>query len=128
MENSRQDNELPQCYTEWGWQYHHLGIPTTEKRKDESYLPQFKLYVSGFPSSPFGVEWMRYEPDSPIDERVRARPHIAFVVNDLDYELAIRPVEVITPPNLPSDGLRVAMVAHDGAVIELMEFSKSNKR
>jgi hypothetical protein len=119
----RQDNELPQCFTEWGWKYHHLGIPTTEKREDENYLPQFKLYVSGFPTSPFGVEWMRYEPDSPIDERVRTRPHVAFVVNDLDYELAIRPVEVITPPNLPSDGLRVAMVEHDGAIIELMEFS-----
>ena len=24
----RPDNALPQCTEEWGWKYHHLGIPT----------------------------------------------------------------------------------------------------
>jgi hypothetical protein len=37
----------------------------------ETYLPQFKLYVSGFDTSPFGIEWMRFEPDSPIDELIK---------------------------------------------------------
>jgi hypothetical protein len=104
------------------WEFRQRRI-----RENERYLPQFKLYVSGFPTSPFGIEWMRYEPNSPIDEHVQTKPHIAFVVNDLDYELTVRPVEVITPPNLPSDGLRVAMVEHNRAVMELMEFSKTGK-
>ena len=41
--------------------YHHLGIPTKEKLKDECYLPHLKMYVSGYGKSLYGVEWVRYE-------------------------------------------------------------------
>jgi len=51
-------------------------------------------------------------------------PHLAFVVEDLDFELAHRNFNVITEPNYPSDGLRVAMIEHNGTPIELMEFEK----
>ena len=27
--------------------YHHLGIPTIDKRPNEEYIPHFKMYVSG---------------------------------------------------------------------------------
>lgn len=67
----RQDSELPPCIKFWGWKYHHLGIPTNKKMTNERYLPQFKFYVSGFSKSPFGVEWMRFEKDSPIDKFVQ---------------------------------------------------------
>ena len=39
--------------------YHHIGIPTQERRDDEQYLPEFKVYVTSFDRSPFGVEWLR---------------------------------------------------------------------
>ena len=80
---------------EWGWKYHHLGIPTDKAMPDETYIPQFKLYVSGFGSSPFGIEWMRYEKDSPVDKLIQSVPHIAFEVNDLDYELANRDLKIL---------------------------------
>lgn len=125
MAVSRLDNELPESIEKWGWKYHHIGIPTKTVMPNERYLPQFKLYVSGFGSSPFGIEWMRYEADSPIDELIQMVPHIAFEVADLDYELANRDLEVITEPNPPSDGVRVAMIIHNGAPIELIEFEKN---
>jgi hypothetical protein len=122
VKKNRSDNELPLATNEWGWKYHHLGIPTDNKMPGEKYLPQFKFYVSGFEFSPFGIEWMRFEEDCPVDMLIQTVPHLAFVVEDLDYELATRDFRVITPPNKPSSGVRVAMIEHNGAPIELMEF------
>jgi hypothetical protein len=120
----RNDNELAECVEHWGWKYHHLGIPTKEKMPDERYISQFKFYVSGFSTSPFGVEWMRFEADSPIYPLIQSVPHIAFEVRDLDYELKNRNFKIITEPNPPSEGVRVAMIEHNGAPIELIEFEK----
>ena len=48
--------------------------------------------------------------------------HIAFEVDDLDEELKRRDFELLTPPNPPSDGVRVAMIEHNGVPLELIEF------
>jgi hypothetical protein len=125
MMKYRSEHELPQAIEEWGWKYHHLGVPTNQRMPGEIYLPQFKFYVSGFKSSPFGVEWMRFDKDSPINELVRTIPHIAFKVADLDYELVKRDFKIIGEPNSPAEGIRVAMIEHHGAPIELIEFERS---
>lgn len=125
MDNQRQEHEQPLATSEWGWRYHHLGVPTDKPIQGETYLPQFKLYVSGFDTSPFGIEWMRFEPDSPVDELIRKVPHIAFEVENLELELARHNLQILTPPNSPGEGIRVAMISHNGAPIELIEFSKN---
>ena len=117
----RLDHELPRAIAEWGWRFHHVGIPTQEIRPDEAHLDRFGMHVSGFPDSPYGVEWMRFDSGSPISELIRTVPHLAFVVDDL--EAALEGKEVLTPPGSPSEGLRVAMIVHNGAPIELMEFA-----
>ena len=100
-------------------EYHHVGIPTTQMRTNERYLEAYGLYVSGFEASEFGIEWMRFEPDSPLPELVKKLPHVAFEVDDL--EAALVGHDVIAEPSEPMAGIRVAMVVHDGAPIELME-------
>src|SRR5215831_14646578 len=120
----RLDYEMPESTRAWGWKYHHLGIPTDQVMPNEKYLKQFRLSVSGFDTSPFGIEWMRFEKDSPIDKLIQTVPHIAFEVVDLDFELANRDFKIITRPNAPSDGVRVAMIEHNSAPIELIEFRK----
>ena len=127
MEKLRLEHELPESIEKWGWKYHHIGIPIDKKMPNEKYLPQFKFYVSGFSTSPFGVEWMRFEEDSPIDILIQTIPHIAFEVENLDFELKNRDLNVITEPNPPADGIRVAMIEHNGAPIELIEFEKKIK-
>ena len=102
--------------------FHHVGIPTGTPRPDETHLPEYGLYVSGFASSPYGIEWMRWEPDSPLPELVRAVAHVAFEVDDLDAELAGR--EVLIAPNSPSPGLTVAFIVDNGAPVELMHFDR----
>jgi hypothetical protein len=100
-------------------EYHHLGIPTSVKMEKETYLEQFKLYVSGYEDSPYGIEWMRYEPDSPLPELVKTVPHIAFKVDNLDEELIGK--EIIIQPNSPAPGTMVAFIVDNGAPIEFIQ-------
>ena len=119
MNKPRKDHEPPAATGEWGWRFHHIGIPTRQPILGETYLPAFRLGVGGFDTSPFGIEWMRYEEDSPVDELIQTVPHIAFEVDDLDLELERHSFHILTPPNAPSSGVRVAMIEHNGAPVEL---------
>lgn len=127
MQIIRKEHEQPESIEKWGWKYHHLGIPTNIKMPDEKYLPHLKFYVSGFSTSPFGIEWMRFEDDCPISELVKTVPHIAFEVDDLDKTLNEHDFEIISEPSIPSEGVRVVMIKHNGAPIELIELRKTNK-
>jgi hypothetical protein len=124
METKRREHELPLATCDWGWRYHHIGIPTNEPIQDEIYLPEFKLYVGGFSTSPYGIEWMRFEAESPVHELIQRVPHIAFEVDNLDLELRKHNFNIITKPNSPAFGTRVAMIEHNGAPIELIEFQQ----
>lgn len=118
----RKEHELPLAIKKWGWKYHHLGIPTKQKQPNEVYLPQFKFYVSGFPTSPFGIEWMRFEHDSPVHPLIQEVPHLAFEVENIEKELQQHNFKMLAPPNSPADKIRVAMIEHEGAPVELIEF------
>ena len=124
MDSKRKDNDPPLAITEWGWRYHHVGIPTENRISNERYLPQYKFYVSGFESSPYGIEWMRFENESTVNDLIKRVPHVAFEVDDLDLELSRHDFEILTHPNSPGEGTRAAMIIHNGAPIELIEFEK----
>ncbi len=68
-------------------EYHHIGIPTAIEREGEEYLEQYGMYVVGYDTNPYGIEWLRFEPDSPLPELVKQIPHVAFQVDDLAAEL-----------------------------------------
>jgi len=106
--------------------YHHVGIPTTEAREGERYLPEFKMYVSGYGVSEYGIEWMRFEPGSPVPELVQRVPHVAFEVDDLAAAIAGR--EVLIPPNSPSPGVTVAFIVEYGAPIEFLQIDHGQER
>ncbi len=104
-------------------EYHHLGIPTQTPRENETYLKDYKVYVSGYEESPYGVEWMRFEPDSPLPELAKTVAHVAFKVDNLEAELKGK--DVLIEPNSPSEGVRVAFIVHNGAPVEFLEFIES---
>ena len=118
----RRDDEPPVVVSRLGWRYHHIGVPTQIPRRNEQYIAQYKMYVSGFSSSPYGIEWMRFEAGCPLPEIIQTVPHIAFEVDDLD--VALEGCEVIFPPSSPSDGVRAAMIMDDGALVELITFGE----
>jgi hypothetical protein len=126
MHNIRLVHELAECIEKWGWQYHHTGIPTQNIMPDEQYIPHLKCFISGFSSSPFGIEWMRFEADSPAPELIQTLPHVAFMVPDLDFELVNRNFKIISAPCIPTCDIQVVMIEHNGAPIELMEMANGS--
>jgi hypothetical protein len=118
----RKGNEPPFAISKKGMRFHHIGIPTNNPRPNEKYLEQYRFYVSGFDTSEFGIEWMRFEKGSPISEIVQKIPHIAFEVDNLDS--AIQGKQRIGEISSPSKGVRVAMIIENGAPVELLEFEK----
>ena len=104
--------------------YHHVGIPTADQRPDERHLPEYGLHVSGYETSEYGIEWMRFDENSPLPALVKTTPHVAFEVDDL--ESAIAGKEVLIPPNSPSDGVRVAFIVENGAPVEFLQFTDAS--
>ena len=122
LNNKRKEYEPPVSIKKWEWRFHHIGIPTNKSMPDERYIESLKMYVTGFDTSSYGIEWMRFEEDSPISELIKTVPHIAFEVDDIDE--ALQGKEVITEAYTISDGIKVAMIVDNGAPIELLEFGK----
>ena len=99
--------------------YHHLGIPTSEKRPGEVHLEHLGIFVSGYGKSPYNIEWTRYEEDAPYPEIVKTVPHVAFEVDDLERELEGK--KVIIEPNSPRSGVTVAFIEDNGAPVEFLQ-------
>jgi hypothetical protein len=78
-------------------------------------LADFKMYVLGFESSPYVIQWMRFDADSPLPEIVKSVRHVAFEVDDL--EAALEGKRILIPPNHPSEGVRMAMIVDSGAPV-----------
>lgn len=106
--------------------YHHLGIPTDVPREGERYLEEFKMYVAGYEASPYGIEWMRFEPGCPLPQLVRTVPHVAFEVDNLAKAIAGK--EVLIEPNSPSEGVLVAFIVDNGAPIEFLQFRGTRRK
>jgi len=117
---ARGDREPPSAIATDGWRYHHIGIPTRTPHPGEVYLPHLKVYVSGFESSPYGIQWMRFDADAPYPEIIKTVPHVAFEVDDLAAALVGK--VILTPPNSPAEGITVAMILDHGAPVELLTF------
>lgn len=118
----RKDHEQPFAISKKGMRFHHIGIPTSDAKPSEVYLEKYKFFVSGFDTSEYGIEWMRFEKDSPIADIIKTVPHVAFQVDDL--ESAIDGKELIGTIGSPSEGVRVAMIIENGVPIEFLEFDK----
>ncbi len=58
----RLSHEPPTVTEKLGWRYHHLGIPYTEPRAQEHHVAHLGVHVGGFETSPYGIEWIRFEP------------------------------------------------------------------
>jgi hypothetical protein len=103
-----------------GMVYHHIGIPTTERRDGEKYLDALKMYCSGYDTSPYGVEWLRFDPDCRLPDLVKRVPHVAFEVKDLSAAIAGK--KLLIAPNSPSENVLVAFIEDNGAPVEFLQF------
>ncbi len=102
-------------------QFDHIGIVTNEKHDDEIFVAATKVWVTDFRVHPFRIEWLRFEPDSPVTGPVRQQPHVAYRVDSIQE--AARGLKVLLEPfdaGLATVGFYETA---DGGVIELMEYA-----
>lgn len=101
--------------------YHHYGIPTEEKRPDESLVEVqgFRFYSTPFEGNKWHIQWHRFPEGHGLPDLLTKVPHIAFQVDDLDAE--IQGAKVLLGPYSPLPGYRVAIIEEQGVPIELVE-------
>jgi hypothetical protein len=106
--------------------YHHYGIPTKEKRTNETLVETqgFRFYSTPFEANKWHIQWHRFPEDHGLPELVTRCPHIAFQVENLDAE--IQGATVLFGPYSPLPGYRVAMIEEQGVPIELVETKLSD--
>lgn len=101
-------------------QFDHVGIVTTEKKPDEIFIEPTRVWITDFQKHPYRVEWLRYEPDSPVTGPVRQGPHVAYRVESI--EEASQGLKVLLEPFDVEFAVVAFFETPDGAVVELMEY------
>jgi hypothetical protein len=80
------------------------------------------VWVTNPRLSPYNVEYLRFEPDSPVTGPLRTDPHVAYRVDDV--YAACEGHEILAGPFEVGDGFCTAgFVLVDGAVVELMQYA-----
>jgi len=100
--------------------FHHMGLPTDDKQPGEWYVEETKVWVTNPEDHPYKVEFLRYEPDSPVTGPIRDLPHMCFETDD--YQREIEGKEVILGPFRPDDTRTVVFVIEDGVAVEYMQY------
>ncbi|NLX99754.1 MAG: VOC family protein [Rhodopirellula sp.] len=102
--------------------FDHIGLITTEKKENDIYIEPTKVWITEFDNHPFRIEWLRYEPDSPVSGPVREKPHVAFRVDDI--EAASKGMKVLLEPFDVGFAVVAFFETEDGAVVELMKYKE----
>jgi hypothetical protein len=101
--------------------FDHVGLVTEQQKPGESWVEATRVWVTSPRDHPYNVEWLRFEPDTPVTGPLRTEPHVAFRVDDV--ERAVEGHTVLAEPFDVGDGfVRVAFVEVDGAVVEFMQY------
>ncbi|GAA1566384.1 hypothetical protein GCM10009827_105080 [Dactylosporangium maewongense] len=101
--------------------FDHVGIPTSVVREGEIFVEATRVWLTSPRDHPANIEWLRYEPDTPVPAPVRDEPHVAYRVADLQealvgHELLMGPFEI-------GDGFaQIAFILFEGAVVEFMQY------
>jgi len=99
--------------------YLHTGLPTTEEKKWAGYVDVLGVHITSPDDDPLGIEWLKFDSDSPMHKTIQTKPHMAFQVDDLDA--AVTGKTILHAPMSPMPGMRIAFIEQDGAVFELCQ-------
>ena len=108
--------------------FDHVGLVTDERKQGESWVEATRVWVTSPRAHPYNVEWLRFEPDSPVTGPLRTQPHVAYRVGDVNK--AIEGHEILAEPFHPApdpEFLTVAFALIDGAVVEFMEYGNPDE-
>ena len=91
------------------------------KPAEAAYIEPLKVYVTDYGKSANKLEFLYFEPDSPMHELMKTRAHVAYDVPCLKCEL--EGAKVLLEP-LDCGDMTIAFVEEEGIAIELIERHK----
>ena len=103
-------------------QFDHVGIITTEEKPGQIFIEPTRVWITDFQKHPYRVEWLRYEPDTPVTGPVREMPHVAYRVESI--EEASQGMKVLLEPFDAGIAVVGFYQTDDGAVVEFMEYKE----
>ena len=65
-------------------EFSHIGLITDEQKEGEIFVEATRVWITDFVKHPFHVEWLRFEPDTPLTGPVRNQPHVAYHVDSIE--------------------------------------------
>ncbi|NIA06472.1 MAG: hypothetical protein GWP14_02350 [Actinobacteria bacterium] len=101
-------------------EFDHIGLVTDQRHEGEEFVEATRVWVTDSKKHPYGVEWLRFEPDSPVTGPVRTQAHVAFRVSDLDQ--VSHGLKVLLEPFDVGFAVVGFYQAQDGAVVEFMQY------
>ena len=101
-------------------EFDHIGLITEQKHQGEVFVEATRVWVTDYKEHPYKIEWLRYEPDSPVTGPVRTQPHVSFRVDDIAQ--ASRGLKVLLEPFDVGFAVVGFYQSEDDAVVELMQY------
>ncbi|TWT83589.1 hypothetical protein CA13_50560 [Planctomycetes bacterium CA13] len=99
--------------------FSHIGIPTTDEKNWDGFYEPGKIHYTDFTKDEYGVEWIKFDSDTPMPEMMQKLPHVAYLVDNI--EEAVEGKEILVETFSPGEGVRVAFIIHNGSPVEFME-------
>ncbi len=101
-------------------QFEHIGIVTDQPKPGETFVEATRVWRTNYLEHPFRIEWLRFEPDSPVTGPVRHMPHVAYRVTNIAE--ASHGLKVLLDPFDVGPRIVGFYQAEDGAVVEFVEY------
>ncbi len=105
--------------------FEHIGLITDDRKPGETFVAATRVWRTDYLAHPFRVEWLRFEPDSPVTGPAREMPHVAYRVDDI--EAAARGLTVLLEPFDVGPRIVGFYQTPDGAVVELVKYKVSGE-
>ena len=64
--------------------YVHVGVPTDKVMEGSIYAEGIKTHIVPPETNEFGIEYLRFEKDTPLPQELQTMVHVAFMVDDMD--------------------------------------------
>ena len=75
-------------------EFMHVGVPTDIAREGEIYAEGIKTHIITPDTNEFHIEYLRFEKDTPLPKDLQTLVQVAYMVHDIDNQLAENKVVV----------------------------------
>jgi hypothetical protein len=109
-------------------QFDHIGIPTTENKPGEQFVAATRVWITDAYKHPFRVEWLRFEPDSPVTGPLHDMPHVGWRVDSVEQITELgKGMKVLLEPFDAGFAVAGFYQTPDGACIEFVWYREEPK-